>query len=243
MEKQAKLYRMVTPKHICPFGIKSLYLLKRKNISVEDHQLTSREETETFQKMENVETTPQTFIDDMRVGGYDKLREYFGLKPEQQEGTSYAPVVMIFSVCFLVSLALVWRTENTIASFTVLEWFVAIAMCVLAIQKLRDVTAFTNQFITYDLLAMRLVPYAYVYPFAEAYAGIGMLAALPAMIVAPISLSIGCIGAISVIKAVYVDKRELKCACVGGNSSVPLGFVSLTENCFMIGAGIWMLLH
>jgi len=43
-----------------------------------------------------------------------------------------------------------------------------------------------------------------------------------------------------VFKAVYVDKRELKCACVGGGSNVPLGFVSLTENLFMIGMGLWM---
>jgi hypothetical protein len=38
-----------------------------------------------------------------------------------------------------------------------------------------------------------------------------------------------------------MEKRELKCACVGGDSQVPLGFVSLTENVFMIFAGVWML--
>ena len=39
---------------------------------------------------------------------------------------------------------------------------------------------------------------------------------------------------------VVVDKRELKCACVGGGSTVPLGFVSLTENMMMVAMGIWM---
>ncbi|PKH93514.1 glutaredoxin family protein, partial [Pseudoalteromonas sp. 78C3] len=80
----------------------------------------------------------------------------------------------------------------------------------------------------------------YVYPFLEAFVGIGMIAGLPAYIIAPISLFIGGVGAVSVIKAVYIDKRELKCACVGGDSNVPLGFISLTENLFMIAAGIWM---
>ena len=88
---------------------------------------------------------------------------------------------------------------------------------------------------------MKVIPYAYVYPFLEAFVGIGMIAALPAYMVAPVSLFIGSIGAISVIKAVYIDKRALKCACVGGNSNVPLGFISLTENLFMIAAGLWML--
>lgn len=54
-------------------------------------------------------------------------------------------------------------------------------------------------------------------------------------------LFIGTVGAISVFKAVYIDKRELKCACVGGDSSVPLGFVSLSENLFMIAGALIML--
>ena len=116
-------------------------------------------------------------------------------------------------------------------------------MLVLAIQKLQDVTAFSNQFVTYDLLSMRYVPYAYVYPYAEAYAGLGMLSGVAPWLFAPISLFIGTVGAVSVIKAVYIDKRELKCACVGGDSSVPLGLVSLTENLFMMFAGIWMFLR
>ena len=57
----------------------------------------------------------------------------------------------------------------------------------------------------------------------------------------PVALLIGSIGAISVFKAVYIDKRELKCACVGGDSNVPLGFVSLTENLFIISMALWML--
>ena len=81
----------------------------------------------------------------------------------------------------------------------------------------------------------------HVNPFLEAYAGIGMVAQLPAIAVAPFSLFIGTVGAISVFKAVYVDKRELKCACVGGDSNVPLGFVSLSENIFMIAGALLML--
>ena len=115
-------------------------------------------------------------------------------------------------------------------------------MSVLAILKLRDLDSFTNQFITYDLLGMQVVRYAYIYPFVEALAGIGMLAHFALVIVCPMALFIGTVGAISVVKAVYIDKRDLKCACVGGDSNVPLGFISLTENLIMMGMGIWMLL-
>jgi hypothetical protein len=86
------------------------------------------------------------------------------------------------------------------------------------------------------------VPYATIYPFAEATAGILMTARALDWLSIPIALFIGTIGAVSVIKAVYVDQRELKCACVGGSSNVPLGFVSLTENLMMVGMALWMLL-
>ncbi len=95
-------------------------------------------------------------------------------------------------------------------------------------------------FLNYDLLAQRQVRYGYVYPFAETFAGILMLAGILIWIAAPVALFIGTIGAVSVFKAVYIDKRELKCACAGGDSNVPLGFVSLTENLIMILMGLWM---
>ena len=120
------------------------------------------------------------------------------------------------------------------------EYFIATSMSVLAILKLRDLDSFVNQFITYDLLAMRIVRYAYVYPFIEAVAGIGMLAKFGLAVVSPLAFLIGTIGAISVIKAVYLDKRDLKCACVGGDSNVPLGFISLTENLMMVFMGALM---
>ncbi len=241
MSQRATLYRMETDDHICPFGLKSRDLLRRSGFDLEDNTFKSREEVERFKEEHNVDTTPQTFIDGERIGGYDKLRDYLGLEQEGDSGTTYKPVIAIFGCSFLAALALVWANTGGFSLSLLLPWFVGLSMLVLAIQKLQDVTAFTNQFITYDLLSMRFVRYAYVYPFAEAYAGVGMLSGSWPWIFAPVSIFIGTIGAVSVYKAVYIDKRELKCACVGGDSSVPLGFVSLTENLFMIFAGIWMI--
>ncbi|MBT2151603.1 glutaredoxin [Pseudoalteromonas tetraodonis] len=239
MAKSAQLYRMATDEHICPFGLKSKDLLERQGVEVDDHLLTSRADTDTFKQKYGVKTTPQTFIDDERIGGYDELREYFNKSPACQQGTTYTPVIAIFAVTLLLSLA--FSLSGAGLSMYTLELFVALTMAVLAIQKLQDLNSFSNSFITYDLLAMKVIPYAYVYPFLETFVGVAMIAALPVYLVAPISLFIGSVGAISVIKAVYIDKRELKCACVGGDSNVPLGFISLTENLFMIAAGIWML--
>ncbi len=241
MSKTARLYRMVTSQHICPFGLRSKDLLERKGFEVEDHQLSSREETDAFKQQYDVETTPQTFIDGKRVGGYDDLREYFGKDEAGQTGTTYTPVITIFSVAALMTVGWQFASSSSLLSLSSLLLFIAVSMCFLAVQKLQDLYSFTQSFITYDLLAMRWLRYGYCYPFLEAYAGIGMIAGLPALWVAPVSLFIGTVGALSVFKAVYIDKRELKCACVGGDSNVPLGFVSLSENLFMIGGGLLML--
>ena len=241
MSKKAILYRMVTKEHICPYGLRSKDLLEREGYSVEDNHLISRNDTDDFKQKHGVETTPQTFIEEKRIGGYDELRKYFGKGEAGQNGTTYAPVIAIFSVAALLSLAFQFFVSEDFISIRTLVLFIAFSMTLLAVQKLKDLYSFTNSFITYDLLAMRWLRYGYIYPFLEAYAGIGMVAQLPAIAVAPFSLFIGTVGAISVFKAVYVDKRELKCACVGGDSNVPLGFVSLSENIFMIAGALLML--
>ena len=240
---RATLYRMATDEHTCPYGLKSRDLLERHDYEIEDHLLRSREETDAFKRKYGVETTPQTFVNGDRIGGYDALREHFGKEAEgTAEGeTSYQPVIAIFSVAFLMALAASWAAFGEVTVVRTLEWFVAFSMCILAIQKLQDLASFSNMFLGYDLLAQRQVRYAYVYPFGEALAGILMIAGVLMWVAIPVALFIGTIGAVSVFKAVYIDKRELKCACVGGDSKVPLGFVSLTENLMMIGMAVWML--
>jgi glutaredoxin len=238
--KLATVYRMVMPDHLCPFGVKSVWLLRRQGYAVDDRHLVSRDATDAFMAKHEVQTTPQTFIDGKRVGGYDDLRKYFGLRVRDPEGTSYQPVVAVFAVAALLSLALTWTNFGTLASMRTLEWFASISMSLLAMLKLQDLESFSTMFLNYDLLARRWVTYAYLYPFAELVAGVSMAADVIPIVSVPLAISVGSIGAASVTKAVYVDRRELTCACVGGGSRVPLGFVSLTENLMMLAMGIWM---
>ena len=239
--KRAELYRMVMPGHTCPYGLKALDLLKRRGFEVKDHWLTTRDETDAFKAEHDVKTTPQVFIAGRRVGGYDDLRRHFGKGVAEPGATSYRPVVAVFAMTALMALAASQAVLGTPFTMRAAEWFIAFSMCVLAILKLQDVERFATMFLNYDLLAKRWVPYSYIYPFAEALAGVLMIAGVLNWLSVPVALFIGGIGAVSVFKAVYMDKRELKCACVGGSSNVPLGFVSLTENVMMIAMAIWMM--
>lgn len=241
MSKKAELYRMVMENHVCPFGIRSKDLLKREGYEVEDHHLTTREETDAFKEKHDVKTTPQTFIDGKRIGGHDDLVKHFGRTTLKQEGTTYQPIIAIFSTTLLMAIAVAYLETGGFPLIQIAELFIAISMCVLGVMKLRDLFSFTNQFLGYDLLAQKWVRYAYIYPFVETGAGILMIAGTLTWLSAPAALFIGTIGGISVFKAVWIDKHDLKCACVGGDSNVPLGFISFTENVMMVGMAIWIL--
>ena len=75
-KKQAILYRMVLPDHVCPFGLAALDLLGREGFEVDDRPLTSREETDAFKAENGLDTTPLIIIDGEPVGGYDDLKQY-----------------------------------------------------------------------------------------------------------------------------------------------------------------------
>ena len=240
MAKQAILHRMVMPGHICPYGLKAKHLLESRGFAVDDRWLTTREETDAFKAEHGVKTTPQTFIDGIRIGGYDDLRRHFGLKVADPDATSYTPVIALFAMTALMALAASFAVEGNAFTLRAAEWFISFSMIVLALLKLQDVDKFATMFLNYDLLARHWVPYASIYPFAEGLAGVLMTAHALDWLSIPVALFIGGIGAISVFKAVYIDKRDIKCACVGGSSKVPLGFVSLTENLMMVAMALWM---
>ena len=238
--KKAVIYRMVMPDHTCPYGIKVKDLLQRSGYEVEDHHLTTREETDRFKEQHGVKTTPQVFIDGNRIGGHDDTRRFLGKRVADPKATTYRPVIVLFIMTALTAMAASYAVTDNPFTLRAAEWFIAFSMVVLSLLKLQNVESFATMFLNYDLLAKKWVPYSYIYPYAEGLAGVLMVAGALTWLSVPVALFIGTVGAASVFKAVYIDKRELKCACVGGASYVPLGFVSLTENLMMIAMAVWM---
>ena len=217
-----KVYRMSTPDHECPWGLKTVNLLQDKGIEFEDYKLKSKEETENFKEKYQVKTTPQIFFGEERVGGYTDLAEKFGVETEDVE-YSYTPVIAVFSSAGLMAFA------TTMG----LTGFMGFSLSLLATLKLMDIESFKESFEKYDLITQQIKPYATVYPFTELAIALGFLSGVAPLATGITSLFVGVSGGISVIKAVYIDKLALNCACVGGNSKAPLGIVSFTENAIM----------
>ena len=229
------------PDHICPYGLKSKHLLESRGYHVDDRWLETREATDAFKVEQDVKTTPQTFIDGVRIGGYDDLRRHFGLKVADPDATAIArhrPVCDDRADGARSQLCGVCGNPFTMRAA---EWFISFSMIILALLKLQDVDKFATMFLNYDLLARRWVPYASIYPFAEGLAGMLMTAQCAAVVVdSGRAVHRRHRRGLGVQGGLYRQARA-KCACVGGGSKVPLGFVSLTENLMMVAMAFWML--
>ena len=74
--RTATLHRMVLPDHVCPFGVRAKAMLEQAGYTVDDRQLTSREEVDAFEEQEGVSTTPVIFIDGQRFKTSEALAEF-----------------------------------------------------------------------------------------------------------------------------------------------------------------------
>lgn len=70
---EIKLYRMSTPEHVCPWGLKAVQLCQDRGLNFADIKLVSRAEVDAFKAKYQVATTPQIFFDAERIGGYEDL--------------------------------------------------------------------------------------------------------------------------------------------------------------------------
>jgi len=75
-QRKVVLYRMKLPDHECPYGLLAKRMLEDAGIPFDDRLLTSREEVDAFKDDQSVDTTPQVFINDERIGGSEELASY-----------------------------------------------------------------------------------------------------------------------------------------------------------------------
>jgi glutaredoxin len=75
-EKQATLYRMVLPDHVCPFGVRARELLLERGYDIDDRILRTRDEVEAVKDEFGVATTPVILLGDERIDGSDALERF-----------------------------------------------------------------------------------------------------------------------------------------------------------------------
>ena len=79
--RDAILYRMVLPDHVCPYGVHALQLLQQAGFAVDDRILATRIEVDALEEELGVDTTPQIFIGEERIGGAEELEAWLERTP------------------------------------------------------------------------------------------------------------------------------------------------------------------
>ncbi len=194
--------------------------------------MTSREATDAIKAEHGAQTTPQTFINGERIGGYDDLRRYLGKTVADPKTTTYKPVIALFSMTALMALAVSYATYGDPFTVSAVAWFPRLQHGRASAPQAPERRELRQHVPQLRPAGAAMGAYSYIYPFAEGMAGVLMIAGALTWLSVPISLFIGTLGAVSMFKAVYIDKRELKCACVSESSNAALGFASLTESPF-----------
>jgi glutaredoxin len=72
---------MILPGHTCPYGVMCVKMLEAAGVEFDDRVLRSRPEVDAFEAEHGVDTTPQTFIDDKRIGGTEALEQWLETQP------------------------------------------------------------------------------------------------------------------------------------------------------------------
>lgn len=79
-EKQATLYRMELPDHVCPFGLRARDLLLERGYQIDDRVLRTRDAVEAVKDEFGVATTPVIFLGDERIDGADALARFLAAR-------------------------------------------------------------------------------------------------------------------------------------------------------------------
>lgn len=118
--------------------------------------------------------------------------------------------------------------------------FMAVFFMTFAAFKFINLEVFVATYRTYDDLAKRIRPWAYAFPFIEAFLGLGYFISTNAWQLNIITLFITGTAGYSVYKAL-TRKSQFYCACLGNFIKLPLTKISLTENAAMFVMALIML--
>lgn len=123
----------------------------------------------------------------------------------------------------------------------VMQDFMGFFFILFAFFKFLDIRGFADNFAKYDLLAMRMREYAYVYPFLELGLGVAYLMLWNIQVTAILTVILMGFGALGVIKAKR-DGKNLKCGCMGSVINLPLSTITIVENVGMAAMALMILL-
>ena len=164
--------------------------------------------------------------------GMDLVLE--GSKPTVPKLTikDFQPLIIIFSVIFILTDVMVWRLGHWDTMFA-MRYFEGFFFLIFGAFKLLNWKGFVDAYSTYDIIAKRSRFYAYLYPLIELGLAAGYLFSFQLLAVLWITLILMLIGSIGVAGALR-KKNPVPCVCLGVVFKIPMTWVTFIEDILMV---------
>lgn len=156
----------------------------------------------------------------------------------EESSKEYTKLVLV--LVGILALSIMLTTLRGWGGNRFMHDFMAVFFMTFAAFKFINLEEFALTYRTYDLLSQRIRPWAYAFPFIEAFLGIGYFIASDAWQLYLLTLFVTGTAGYSVYKAL-TRKSKFHCACLGTIIKLPLTKVSFIENATMfVMAGIML---
>ena len=153
---------------------------------------------------------------------------------------TYQPLLILFGYILAVSLAV----EVVNGSFILHRFmpnFMAGFFLSFSFFKLLDLKGFASSYAMYDLLAMRVPVYGFIYPFIELGLGLAYVLNFQPFYTNLATFIVMTFSTLGVLKAV-LNKQKIRCACLGAVFNLPMSTVTIIEDVLMAAMALLMLI-
>lgn len=154
---------------------------------------------------------------------------------------TYRPILLVFG--YITGVTLLVQLVGS-GSFNWMQWmnhFMAGFFLVFSFFKLLNLKGFAESYAMYDVVAMKIKGYGYVYAFIELGLGIAYLTGFNPFITNLVTAIVMTVSIIGVLKSV-LNKQKIKCACLGDVFNLPMSTITIIEDALMIAMSVLMLI-
>ncbi|MCD8564061.1 MAG: hypothetical protein LRY44_03535 [Candidatus Pacebacteria bacterium] len=150
------------------------------------------------------------------------------------------PLWLVFVGIIASTIAIALFTQRYDADF-LMRMFMASFFIVFGLFKVINLKGFVTAYRMYDILAQKIKPYAYAYPFLEIGLGVLFIWYMWPLAILGITILLSGMSAYGVWKKLQ-KKEEVPCACLGALFYVPMTYVTLVENLLMVIMALAMII-
>ena len=223
----------------CVAKVKSKLLMHPDVLSA-DIKLEGQKAVITMQKHLSIDELQQAIGADTKytISADTADHSHHSMNSEQTKSwlATYKPLLII--AAFITGVSVLTAGGNLHVG---MNHFMAGFFLVFSFFKLLDLKGFASSYSMYDLLAMKLPGYGYVYPFIELGLGISFLTGFKPVFSNWATVIIMGLSSIGVIQSV-LNKKKIQCACLGAVFNLPMSTVTIIEDLLMVAMAGTMLL-